>query len=79
MRDILKEVPLHCQMITFLIWKGYASLGPGDSDAREKLTSAIDDKLFFAGEATAFYTNPQTVHGAMETGFRVASEVSCVL
>jgi monoamine oxidase len=30
--------------------------------------------LFFAGEATAHETNPQTVHGAIESGWRAARE-----
>ncbi|MGQ9549684.1 MAG: FAD-dependent oxidoreductase, partial [Roseiflexus sp.] len=31
---------------------------------------------FFAGEATAYDSNPQTVHGAIESGWRAADEVS---
>jgi len=35
----------------------------------------VNDLLFFCGEATAFHTNPQTVHGAIETGIRAANQV----
>lgn len=54
---------------------GYAHLPPGAAAARPVLAQPIEDVLFFAGEATAFETNPQTVHGALESGWRAAAEV----
>lgn len=54
---------------------GYAQVTPGGADARPALAAPINDVLFFAGEATAFDTNPQTVHGAIESGWRAADEV----
>jgi monoamine oxidase len=53
---------------------GYAHLPPGDASARPELARPEEDILFFAGEATAYDTNPQTVHGALESGWRAAQE-----
>jgi len=46
----------------------YASIGIGD--ARKTAAASIDDKLFFAGEAMNLNGHHQTVHGAVETGYR---------
>ena len=54
---------------------GYAHVIPGSADARPLLAKPEDSILFFAGEATAYDTNPQTVHGALESGWRAAREV----
>lgn len=53
---------------------GYAHIPPGAAAARTALAAPIDGTLFFAGEATAHHTNPQTVHGAIESGWRAADE-----
>ena len=53
----------------------YAHIPPGAADARLDLAQPVDDVLFFAGEATAHDTNPQTVHGAIESGWRAARQV----
>ncbi len=53
---------------------GYAHLPPGAADARPALAAPEGESLFFAGEATAYDTNPQTVHGAIESGRRAAAE-----
>lgn len=53
---------------------GYAHLPPGEAHARVELARPESDKLFFAGEATAYDSNPQTVHGAIESGWRAAAE-----
>ena len=42
---------------------------------REALARPLDAKLYFAGEATDTTGHSGTVHGAMETGWRVAREV----
>jgi len=54
---------------------GYAHLPPGAADARLVLAQPERAVLFFAGEATAYDTNPQTVHGAIESGWRAAAEI----
>lgn len=53
---------------------GYAHLPPGSAAARPVLAAPEGERLFFAGEATAYDTNPQTVHGAIESGWRAAAE-----
>jgi monoamine oxidase len=45
-----------------------------DPALRAALAQPIDGRLFFAGEATST-TAPATVHGALESGRRVAAEV----
>lgn len=55
---------------------GYAHIPPGAADARPVLAAPEQGLLFFAGEATAHDTNPQTVHGAIESGWRAAD--ACV-
>lgn len=56
---------------------GYAHVPPGAAGARPVLAEP-EGVLHFAGEATAFDSNPQTVHGAIESGWRAADEVlSC--
>ena len=55
----------------------YASALPGQFHQRKALPLAIDDRLFFAGEATARANG--TCHGAYWSGIRAAHEVSTVL
>lgn len=55
----------------------YASAAPGQYRQRELLPLSIDDKLFFAGEATARVNG--TCHGAYWSGIRAAHEVAQVL
>jgi monoamine oxidase len=47
----------------------------GCAGSRAKLASAIDNRLFFAGEATSpvFFS---TAHGAYESGLRAAAEIA---
>ncbi len=54
---------------------GYAHIPPGAAAARPILAQPEGDQLFFAGEATAYESNPQTVHGAIESGWRAAREI----
>jgi monoamine oxidase len=51
----------------------YSYAQPGRSGDRAKLASAVDDRIFFAGEATSlnFFS---TCHGALESGERAAKE-----
>jgi monoamine oxidase len=58
---------------------GYASLPPGHADARVILAEPVANTLFFAGEATAYDSNPQTVHGAFESGIRAARQAIAAL
>lgn len=55
----------------------YASANPGQFQQREELPKPIDNKLFFAGEATARANG--TVNGAYWSGVRAAREVTSVL
>lgn len=52
---------------------GYAHIPPGAAAARPALAEA-EGAFHFAGEATVFWSNPQTVHGAIESGWRAADE-----
>ncbi|MEW6766785.1 MAG: NAD(P)/FAD-dependent oxidoreductase [Pseudomonadota bacterium] len=52
----------------------YSHALPGHADKRAVLAASVDDRLFFAGEATSphFFS---TAHGAQETGARAAGEI----
>jgi monoamine oxidase len=52
----------------------YSHALPGCANAREILARPIDDRLFFAGEAT-HASDFSTVHGAWETGIRASREI----
>jgi monoamine oxidase len=54
---------------------GYSYVPPGAVGARDALARPVDDVLFFAGEATNAI-RPASVHGALESGYRAAHEVS---
>ena len=53
----------------------YSYTLPGASGARSVLAAPLQNKLYFAGEATHTKGHAATVHGAMETGYKVASEI----
>jgi monoamine oxidase len=57
---------------------GYAHAGIAPVHERPTLAQPEGGVLFFAGEATAYDTNPQTVHGALESGWRAAREVMSI-
>ncbi|MFN0031789.1 MAG: FAD-dependent oxidoreductase [Flavobacteriales bacterium] len=48
---------------------------PGSGNARELMAVPIQEKIFFAGEATHTGGHHATVHGAMETGLRAVNEI----
>jgi monoamine oxidase len=52
----------------------YSYALPGHADARAKLATPVDSRIFFAGEATSpnFFS---TCHGALESGIRAAGEL----
>lgn len=52
----------------------YAHVPPGAAEARIDLAKP-EGRLFFAGEATAYHSTPQTVHGAIDSGIHAAKEV----
>ena len=56
----------------------YSHALPGHSGDRAVLAAPVEDRIFFAGEATSarFYS---TVHGAWETGLRAAEEAIAAL
>jgi monoamine oxidase len=56
----------------------YSHALPGQAGARRILARPIEDRLFFAGEAT-HNTDFSTAHGAWESGIRAAGEVSALL
>jgi monoamine oxidase len=53
----------------------YSYARVGADGAQEKLAAAVDDTLFFAGEATDTTGNNGTVHGAIASGYRAAREI----
>lgn len=47
----------------------------GGISCRKTLSEPIDNRLFFAGEATHYEGHSATVHGALETAFRAVKEL----
>ncbi len=79
--DIAKHVTRH--VVT--AWRGdpwikgaYSAAKPGRAGQRAKLAEPLDERLFFAGEATSldFFS---TAHGAYLTGIRAAEEAAASL
>ena len=57
----------------------YSYVAAGGSDIQQELAEPLDSTLFFAGEATNFQGHHGTVHGAIASGYRAASEIlKCV-
>lgn len=54
---------------------GYSTVAPGQHDTRATLASPIQNRIFFAGEATAPISATATVHGAYLSGERAAQEL----
>ena len=80
-RDIFRQINGDRQSA----WRGdpltlgaYSSAMPGEFHQRARLAETLDDKLYFAGEATSTH-HFCTCHGAMMTGNRAATEVIEVL
>ncbi|CAH0518430.1 unnamed protein product [Peronospora belbahrii] len=59
---------------------GYAFPRVGQLDlASEDLAAAVDNRIFFAGEATAFEQPGMSVHAAVDTGTRASAQVASAL
>lgn len=59
---------------------GYSYPRVGQSDtAASDLAQSIEDRVFFAGEATSFEQPGMSVHSAMDTGTRAAAQVAASL
>lgn len=56
----------------------WACARPGQAHQRANLERSIDDRLFFAGEATV-YGGQGTCHGAYESGIRAARKIAAQL
>lgn len=54
---------------------GYSVTPPGGIEARAQLARPIENKLYWAGEATAPLNQVATVHGAYTSGRRAAAEI----
>lgn len=53
----------------------YTYIPIGGNDAQAELAKAVEDTLFFAGEATNTEGHHGTVHGAIASGLRAAREL----
>lgn len=52
---------------------GYSTVGMGN--ARQIAAQPVNDKLFFAGEAMNINGHHQTVHGAVESGYKAVMDI----
>ncbi|MDL2409374.1 NAD(P)/FAD-dependent oxidoreductase [Rhizobium calliandrae] len=77
-RDCLRPLVASDWARTPSIGGGYSHALPGQADARVALARPLDDRLFFAGEAT-HTTDFSTAHGGYESGVRAAEEVISVV
>jgi monoamine oxidase len=57
---------------------GYSAARPGHAHRRADLAAPIDDRLFFAGEATSI-DSYATAHGAYLTGIAAAAAAAAAL
>jgi monoamine oxidase len=57
---------------------GYSFAPVGAYGARQAMAKSVGDVLFFAGEACVTESNPATVHGAIESGWRAAKEITAL-
>ncbi len=72
-------LPLAARMINWIddpfAFGGYSVAPPGAEHLREALAQPINDRLYWAGEATAPNAWSSTVHGAYASGRRAAAEI----
>jgi monoamine oxidase len=74
----VKPLGLHCWASDPLARGSYSYALPGRADDRAILASAVDGRLFFAGEACSI-SDYSTAHGAYLTGLAAADQVVAAL
>jgi monoamine oxidase len=73
--DLLEAAHLHNWQTDPFSRGAYSHIPVNAMDAPERLAAAVEETLFFAGEATDTDGCEGTVHGAIATGERAAREV----
>jgi monoamine oxidase len=73
--SLLLDVHVHDWITDRYSMGAYSYVAAGGDGAQADLARPIDDKLFFAGEATETSGHHATVHGAFLTGLRAADEI----
>jgi monoamine oxidase len=74
----VKPLRVHCWGVDPFSRGSYSCAAPGGADSRAVLAAAVDDRLFFAGEACSS-SDFSTAHGAYLTGVAAAEQAICVL
>jgi monoamine oxidase len=69
----LKPIAIHRWGADPFVRGAYSYARPGMADCRAKLAAAVDDRLFFAGEACS-KRDYSTAHGAFHTGIAAAEQ-----
>jgi monoamine oxidase len=78
LRDLVQESFVHDWQSDPYCRGAYSYALAGGREAARRLAAPVGNTLFFAGEATDFSGHNGTVHGAIASGQRVASELlSC--
>jgi monoamine oxidase len=78
LRDLLQEFFVHDWQSDPYCRGAYSYALPDGKEAARKLAAPVRNTLFFAGEATDFSGHNGTVHGAIASGQRAATELlSC--
>jgi monoamine oxidase len=75
LRELMDEIHFHDWGADPFSRGAYSYPGVGGIQAARALATPIDYTLFFAGEATDFRGASGTVHGALDSGLRVAREI----
>ncbi len=78
-RDEFEEGMMHDWEADPFARGAYSYVVVGAGQARAALAAAVDDTVFFAGEATSIDGQGGTVNGAFETGARAGAQVAAVL
>lgn len=73
--DQLEQVYFHDWHADPFALGAYSYVPAGALAAREELAKAVDETIYFAGEATELNGHSATVHGAIASGFRVARQI----
>jgi monoamine oxidase len=78
LRDLVQESFVHDWQSDPYCRGAYSYTLAGGKDAARRLAAPLRNTLFFAGEATDFSGHNGTLHGAIASGQRAASELlSC--